>query len=564
MTYRINVKQDYKAEIIWEPAHYRRLRVWRRVIVMGLCAIVTFIGYAHYNRNETAASWSVPGGVMAAYPVLETPAERQFSPEPLSVQEASQESPSPQSPSSNQASAAPVDEPVVTLKSPMRSAAAAIVMPAEAAMQPPDNPGQQSADDLEREAEAEILSEDPVSTEVTDESARPDWHIITVDNGDSMARIFKRLGLSPRQLHEIMQLGEVTQSLQDLKPGQELLFDIDAEGEKTMLQALQYDPDSLHQVTVQRTDNGYEAELAKAELTTKVRAASATIDSSLYLAGKKAGLNDNMIMQLITLYGWDIDFVQDIQRGDHFNVIFQETYRDGTLVQAGPILAAEFANKDRTLRAVRYARPDGGADYYAEDGRSMRKAFIRNPLDVFRISSHFNLKRKHPVLNRIRAHKGTDYAAPTGTPVKASGNGKIVHIGRKGGYGNAIVLEHGGRYSTLYGHLSRFAKGLKSGSRVRQGQVIGYVGATGLATGPHLHYEFRINGVHKNPLTVDLPKAESIPDKLLADFKQNTRPLLAGLQELEQYDGELQVADYEIDRKILLALREKAEQQVAH
>lgn len=515
---------------------------------MSLCAIVTFSGYAHYNnRSETTPKWSMPGGVMAAYPVLEIPNKRQ---------------PLPQAPATHakQESSSKSSAPATAVQKPafITSNMAAILMPVDS--------GLRLSGALSGDAENELLSESQHSIEAGQaslEQAEPDWRTVTVDRGDNMARIFKRLGLSPRQLHEIMQLGAVTQSLTDLRPGQELLFDIDDEGDKAILQALQYDPDTLHQLTVQRTEDGFAAELAKAELTTKVRAASATIDSSLYLAGKKAGLSDKVIMQLITLYGWDIDFVQDIRRGDRFSVIFQETYRDGNKVQSGPILAAEFVNRDRTLRTVRYVRPDGDADYFAENGRSMRKAFIRNPLDVFRISSHFNLNRRHPVLNRIRAHKGTDYAAPTGTPVKASGNGKIVHIGRKGGYGNAIILQHGGRYSTLYGHLSRFARGLKYGSRVPQGQVIGYVGSTGLATGPHLHYEFRIDGVHKNPLTVDLPKAESVPEKLLADFKEHTRPLLAELDELKRYNGRLRVADHELDRKILLALRDKTDPQTA-
>ncbi|MDZ7737127.1 MAG: peptidoglycan DD-metalloendopeptidase family protein [Gammaproteobacteria bacterium] len=228
-------------------------------------------------------------------------------------------------------------------------------------------------------------------------------------------------------------------------------------------------------------------------------------------------------------------------------------------VKDGPIIAAEFQNRGRTLRAVRYTTPDGRTDYYADDGRSMRKAFLRTPMDVYRISSHFDPNRRHPVMNTIRAHKGTDYAAPTGTPIKASGDGRIIHIGRKGGYGNAIILKHGGRYTTLYGHMSRFAEGLHNGSRVEQGQTIGYVGSTGLATGPHLHYEFRVNGVHKDPVKVELPKADSIPEKLQADFKQSTQPLLAELDELERYDGELEVADHQVDDRVMLAIGEPAD-----
>ncbi|MDZ7736715.1 MAG: LysM-like peptidoglycan-binding domain-containing protein [Gammaproteobacteria bacterium] len=234
-----------------------------------------------------------------------------------------------------------------------------------------------------------------------------DWQTVSVKSGDSMALIFKRLGLSPRQLYEIMQLGEVTQALKKLRPGQELLFDIDDSGEQTMLKALQYDPDSLHQLTVQRTDDGYEAELAEAELTTRVRAASATIDSSLFLAGQAVGMSDNLIMQLVAIYGWDIDFVLDIRKGDQFSVIFEETYRDGAKIKDGPIIAAEFINQDRTIRAVRYVHPDGKIEYYAENGDNMRKAFIRTPLDVlpyqFTLQSQPQTPGTEPYPRRIRA-----------------------------------------------------------------------------------------------------------------------------------------------------------------
>lgn len=535
VTYGVNVKLDYKANNSWKIRQRRRPRVRHHFLAMAVCAVLTFVGYAKFSSNQPAevetAFWSIPGGAMAAYPVLE---------DSRSGKTSGQHSVTDNTPS-------------IEAKPDSESGDFQV-----AALTPPDSRQTDNSDDsgarnLAEDAEYEILAEEPQPT--TAAELETDWQKVSVKSGDSMALIFKRLGLSPRQLYEIMQLGEVTQALKRLRPGQELLFNIDDSGDQTMLQALQYDPDNLHQLTVQRTDDGYEAELAEAELTTRVRAASATIDSSLFIAGQQVGMSDNLIMQLVAIYGWDIDFVLDIRKGDQFSVIFQETYRDGEKIKDGPIIAAEFINQDRTLRAVRYVHPDGKVEYYAENGDNMRKAFIRTPLDVFRISSHFNPGRKHPVLNRIRAHQGTDYAAPTGTPVKATGDGRIVHIGRKGGYGNTIILQHGGRYSTLYGHLSRYARGMHHGSRVEQGQVIAYVGSTGLATGPHLHYEFRVNGAHKNPVTVDLPEAESIPDKLRADFKQDTRPLLAELDKLERYNGNLEVADHKIGSEVLMALR---------
>ena len=216
-------------------------------------------------------------------------------------------------------------------------------------------------------------------------------------------------------------------------------------------------------------------------------------------------------MQLIYIYGWDIDFILDIRKGDSFKVIYEEKYKNREKVGNGPVLAAEFNNQDRKIRAVRYERDNGQVDYYTGTGTNMRKAFLRNPLNFSRISSHFNLRRKHPVLNRIRAHKGVDYAAPTGTPIKVTGDGTIQFLGKKGGYGKSIIVKHGGKYSTLYAHLSRYRKGLKRTQPVKQGQVVGYVGKTGLATGPHLHYEFRVNNRHHNPLTVKLPGAENVP-----------------------------------------------------
>ena len=366
------------------------------------------------------------------------------------------------------------------------------------------------------------------------------WQTIKVKPGDSLSLIFDKLKISPSVLHTIMTVSEHTKALKYLLPGQELRFHID----NGKLITLEYDQDLITTLQVNNDNEAYSSNIIKYELRKNVLEASATIDSSLFLAGQKAGLSDNLIMQLVAIYGWDIDFALDIRKGDRFRLIYEEHYKDDTKVSEGPILAAEFINQNKPYKSVRYIMPDGGSDYFADDGASMRKAFLRTPLNFTRISSGFSLNRKHPVLNKIRAHKGVDYAAPTGTPVKSAGNGTITEIGTNGGYGRSVVIKHGGTYSTLYAHLSKYAQGLKKGTRVKQGQTIGYVGMSGLATGPHLHYEFRVNGVHRNPLTVDLPKAESIPKELLADFKQQTAPLLAQLG--EQYSP-----------GIMIALREK-------
>lgn len=357
-----------------------------------------------------------------------------------------------------------------------------------------------------------------------------DWREVTVKSGDSMARIFKRVGLSPRTLHNIMTSGENAEILKKILPGQTLRFDI-RDGN---LAALEYEINFSRKLVVSNENNDLSVEIVDIELDKRVRHASATINSSLYMAGHNAGISDKLIMELVTIYGWDIDFALDIRQGDYFTVMFEEYYRDGVKVEDGPILAAEFSNRGKNFKAVRFTHDNGDSQYYSESGHSMRKAFLRTPVKFSRISSRFDLRRRHPILNTIRAHKGVDYAAPRGTPIKSTGDGVISFRGTKGGYGRTVVVRHGSTYSTLYAHMSRYGKGIRNGTRVKQGQTIGYIGSSGLATGPHLHYEFRVHGVHRNPLTVELPKARRIPDELMAEFIAQTRPLLARLDEFKQ------------------------------
>ena len=235
-------------------------------------------------------------------------------------------------------------------------------------------------------------------------------------------------------------------------------------------------------------------------------------------------------MELASLFGWDVDFVLDIREGDSFSVMYEEHFLDGEKIDEGPILAAQFTNQGNTFTALRYTDSAGDSNYFTPDGYSMRKAFLRSPVDFARISSRFNLQRKHPVLNRIRAHKGVDYAASTGTPIKSAGDGKIIFRGVKGGYGNVVIVQHGGNITTLYAHMKSFKRGQSVGSRVKQGQVIGFVGSSGLATGPHLHYEFRLNGVHKNPLTVKLPQAEPVAKAEKGSFDLAANKLMVQLE----------------------------------
>lgn len=357
-----------------------------------------------------------------------------------------------------------------------------------------------------------------------------DWHHATVKSGDSLALIFARQGLSPQQLDRMMRADKSTAALKRLMPGQQFKFKID-NGE---LQQLVYKIDALNTLNIQRDEHDdFIVASDTRKMETRVTNTTGVIDSSLFLAGQTAGMSDNLIMELAGIFGWDVDFALDIRSGDHFTLVYEELFLDGEKQRDGNILAAEFVNRGKTYRALRYVDASDRADYYSPDGRSMRKAFLRTPVDFSRISSRFG-KRYHPTLKKRKNHHGVDYAAPRGTPIKASGDGKMIYVGRKGGYGKTVIIQHGGKYSTLYAHMSRIKPGSRRGKRVKQGQTIGYVGSTGRSTGPHLHYEFRVNGVHRNPLTVRLPDAAPIKKKYKSDFLNRSRGLVALLDVLQR------------------------------
>jgi murein DD-endopeptidase MepM/ murein hydrolase activator NlpD len=330
---------------------------------------------------------------------------------------------------------------------------------------------------------------------------------VVVMRNDTMDRLFRRLELNLADLASLRNLPDMRTQVDRLKPGELLRFK-HRDGELIGLERKLSDSETL-QVT--RDEQGFISNVLENPLEVHTRTASATIHNSLFQAAAEAGLTDRVAFDLAEILQYDIDFVLDIQAGDRFTVVYEEVFQDGAPLRVGNILAAKFVNEGREYRAVRYVDDQGRGQYYSPDGKSLRKAFMRSPVQFSRISSRFNLSRRHPVLNRIRAHKGVDYAAPTGTPVRAAGEGRVRFIGRQGGYGNVIELEHGSGVVTVYGHLSRFASKLHRGQRVDLAQVIGYVGMTGLATGPHLHYEYRVRGAHKNPQTVPLPDAEPIP-----------------------------------------------------
>jgi len=348
---------------------------------------------------------------------------------------------------------------------------------------------------------------------------------IVIRRNDTLDALFRQMELSLSDLAELRNLPDVRKSLDRLRPGDIILL-THLNGELKSLTRRLSDTATL---SVTRSEEGFAADIIENPLEIQPSSMAGTIDSSLFGAVNAAGGSDALAITLADVFKYDIDFVNEVQPGDSFAVTYEQQWQDGEFVRDGEILAAEFVNKGKTFRAVRYVMPDGSAEYFTPQGDSVRKAFLRFPVAFGRVSSGFSTARRHPVLNRVRAHKGIDFAAPVGTAIKAAGNGRVIHRGVKGGYGNTVILAHAGSVTTLYGHMSRYARGLKVGDKVKQGEVIGYIGMTGLATGPHLHYEYRVGGVHRNPATIPLPKAESIPAELRADFEATTAPLLAQL-----------------------------------
>lgn len=349
---------------------------------------------------------------------------------------------------------------------------------------------------------------------------------VIVSHNDTLDRIFRRLKLDLADLASLRSLPGLKDALDRLHPGEALQL-IHRDGS---LFGLERKVSPSETLKVVRDDSGFRSEVLENPLETRERTVQGTIASSLFEAVAKAGAHDQTALSLAEIFGWDIDFVLDIQPGDTFTVTYEEISQDGQYIKDGPILAALFVNQGHAYRAVRYVDPSGAAHYYTPEGLSMYRAFLRTPVEFTRISSKFNPNRRHPILNAIRAHKGVDYAAPIGTPVRAAGDGRVLFAGKKGGYGNVLEIAHTRGIVTRYGHLSRFAKGMRAGQKVTQGSIVAYVGMSGLATGPHLHYEYLVNGVHKNPQTVSLPSAEPIDPAWREDFEARAALALATIE----------------------------------
>jgi murein DD-endopeptidase MepM/ murein hydrolase activator NlpD len=362
------------------------------------------------------------------------------------------------------------------------------------------------------------------------ESSPDQWKSTRVKKGDTLYVILKRLGLKTAAATLIAR-SENSDPLVRLLPGKTLHI---RSKDGLIGDEYIYENTPLTWVYARRNDSSYEIVSKKLPTTIHIRKVDGEIISSLYAAAKVAGISDTLIMNMTEIFGWDIDFAINVQPGDRFKLIFEEVYVNGSKKSHGDILAAEFINNGNTYRAIASKDKEGEIRYYSPDGKSMQKAFLRTPVKFSRISSRFTKARYHPVLKRTRAHKGVDYAAGRGTPIRATAAGRVIHAGRKGGYGNAVIISHGSTYSTLYAHMSSFSRGIAKGSKVKQGQTIGRVGSTGLASGPHLHYEFRVNGKHVNPLTFRQPASKPIQQARKADFERS-----AGYweEQLDNIDG---------------------------
>ena len=334
------------------------------------------------------------------------------------------------------------------------------------------------------------------------------WVEQSVGSGDSLSLLFSRAKLSAADVYKVSSSRD-GKLLRNLYPGESFHFGLNKTGE---LQELHYIQSRLVSRIYNLEGGSYSSELIELEPDTLLSYREGIIEDSLYLSAQQANLPDKLIMELANIFAWDIDFVFDIRQGDSFAILFQEKYLDGEKFAVGDIVAASFTNRGKTYEAVLYKDSSGRSSYYTPEGLSMRKAFLRAPLDIFRISSGFNLKRKHPIHKMIKAHRGVDYAAPRGTPVFSAGDGKVLAAGYSKANGNYVFVQHGQTYVT-----------------VKQRQTIGTVGSTGYATGPHLHYEFLVNGVHRNPRTVKLPQANPISTNELAAFKLATTPVLTQL-----------------------------------
>ena len=392
-------------------------------------------------------------------------------------------------------------------------------VPINQAIKQPE-PAEAAAETAAETAELPAASEVPA---VVDAAPTLNWKEFDIKSGETLSSLFKKAGFNDGVMLSVIHGDGEADKLQRLYAGEHIRFGIDDEGS---LAAIELQRSLLETLKIEKTDSGFVGETDIREPEARPAFASGVIDGSLYLAARDAGLDDRLTMELAGIFGWDIDFVYDVRKGDSFEVVYEELYVDGEKFNTGRILSARFINRGKENVALLYTDTNGDSDYYTPEGQSMRKAFLRVPINA-RLSSPFNLQRRHPVLDVVRPHEGTDYAAPPGTPIKAAGNGRVQFAGWKGGYGRTVVLQHGDNISTLYAHMSKLGKGIKNGTRVKQGQTIGHVGSSGMVTGPHLHYEILADGVRTNPMKIKMPSGRKLKGEALEDF-QVARAIIDG------------------------------------
>lgn len=379
------------------------------------------------------------------------------------------------------------------------------------------------------------ISDIETSTSFKAETPEAYWQSDFIRKDDTLSSVLNRMNIHDAEAISFLRTSrEANPLVAQLRPGQPIQVQLSQDGQ---LQKLIYFPTNNNRFVIEREASGFSASTNSAGVQTLSVLKSARIENSLFGATDTARIPDQIAMQMVEIFSSDIDFHTDLRRGDHFTIVYESNLYDGAELSAGKILAAEFFNNGKTYRAILYRSADGTVGYYTPEGKSLHKSFLRSPLEFSRISSGFSLGRFHPILQKMRAHKGVDYAAPIGTRVKASGDAVVEFVGTKNGYGNVVVLRHANGINTVYGHLSHFASGLRKGMRVAQGEVIAYVGMTGLATGPHLHYEFLLHGEHRDPLKVALPAATPLAPQFQADFFAKSADLqgmlaLAGTQHL--------------------------------
>ncbi len=368
---------------------------------------------------------------------------------------------------------------------------------------------------------SELALPEPVAT---DSGSFDFWREERIQSGDTLVSLLGRMGVRSEDMAAVLNAGRDHSAR--FVAGRSAIARVTSGGR---LLLFRYMIDEKTLLTIERAGETFVAKSEAIEPETRVVMRSGEIRHSLYGATDAADVPDSIASQMAEVFSGDVDFHRDLRQGDRFSVVYEMQYVGGRALRTGRLLAAEFVNEGKAFRAIAFTDPQGREGFFTPEGRSMKRAFLKSPIPFSRISSGFSLSRRHPVLNTLRAHKGIDYAAPTGTPVRAVSDATVTFSGRQGGYGNLVILKHQGPYSTAYGHLSRFAKGVRKGSRISQGEIVGYVGSTGLATGPHLHYEFRVNSVQQNPLAVKMPAAYPLEPRMRSAFATKARPLVAQL-----------------------------------